>query len=105
MIATDLTDDQQLAATAAAMHVLSDGTRLGILLLLAEGESCVTELYKRIGCPQATASHHLSVLRTAGLVLNRRDGKRIIYRLADPAPARGVVRVAAGEATVVIRTR
>lgn len=60
---------------------LADETRLRILKLLQEGEVCVCELMEVLGMPQSTVSRHMSVLRRAGLVQGRREGKWVHYRL------------------------
>ena len=63
----------------------SDPCRLRILKLLKEGELCVCEIMTALSKPQSSTSHHLSILREAGLVKERRDGKWSYYRLADGA--------------------
>lgn len=63
----------------------SDPCRLRILKLLKEGELCVCEIMTALKKPQSSTSHHLSILREAGLVKERRDGKWSYYRLADGA--------------------
>ena len=60
---------------------LSDETRLRILKLLEEREICVCELIQVLEMPQSTISRHMNVLRRAGLVKGRRDGKWVHYRL------------------------
>jgi len=62
---------------------LSDETRLRILSLLCEGELCVCELMDALQMPQPRISHQLSILKAAGLVLDRREGKWIIYALKE----------------------
>lgn len=64
---------------------VSDPCRLRILKLLKEGELCVCEIMTALKKPQSSTSHHLSILREAGLVKERRDGKWSYYRLADGA--------------------
>ena len=60
--------------------LLSDETRLRILLYLArEGELHVTALCDRLGQSQPAVSHHLALLRVAGLIEARRDGKHNFY--------------------------
>ncbi len=63
----------------------ADPCRLRIVKLLKEGELCVCEIMTALSKPQSTTSHHLSILREAGLVKERRDGKWSYYRLADGA--------------------
>jgi ArsR family transcriptional regulator len=50
---------------------------------LADGERSVSDLSRDIGCQVPNMSQHLSVLRSAGLVVSRRDGSTVFYRLAD----------------------
>ncbi len=60
--------------------LLSDETRLRILVYLArEGELHVTALCDRLGQSQPAVSHHLALLRVAGLIKARRDGKHNFY--------------------------
>ena len=62
--------------------LLSDETRLRILLYLArEGELHVTALCKRLGQSQPAVSHHLALLRNAGIIEPRRDGKHNFYSI------------------------
>lgn len=62
-------------------RLLSDKTRLNILLLLAEGERNVTTLCNELQLPQPTVSHHLGLLRMNNLIGNRRAGKQVFYTL------------------------
>lgn len=63
-------------------RLLSDKTRLNILLLLREGEQNVTTLCERLALPQPTVSHHLGLLRMNNLIDNRRAGKQVYYGLS-----------------------
>jgi ArsR family transcriptional regulator, arsenate/arsenite/antimonite-responsive transcriptional repressor len=63
----------------ALFHALSDETRLAILELLRDGERCVCELTDALDVAQSRLSFHLRVLRDAGLVSDRRDGRWIYY--------------------------
>jgi ArsR family transcriptional regulator len=76
-----------LRGLAKLFEVLADGTRLRVLFLLGGGEKNVTELTAALNVPQPTASHHLALLRTGGLVANRRSGKNVYYRLQGDAVA------------------
>lgn len=64
--------------------VLSHPTRLAILNLLRDGEQCVCHMEATFGLRQAHISQHLMVLRDAGLVIDRRDGWNIFYRVVKP---------------------
>ncbi len=67
---------------------LSDDTRLSLVLLLREkGELCVCELTSILKESQPKVSRHLALLRESGLLLDRRDGKWIYYRLSPHMPA------------------
>ena len=58
---------------------LADDTRQQILQLLMEQDLCVSEITEAFSMSQPTISHHLSILRRAGLVTARRDGKQVFY--------------------------
>jgi len=73
------------ARFADTAKALGHGRRLEILELLAQGERSVEALGERAGLSVANASQHLRLMRRAGLLASRRDGKRILYRLSDPA--------------------
>ncbi|WP_299351359.1 metalloregulator ArsR/SmtB family transcription factor [uncultured Shimia sp.] len=77
-------------ATTASnfLKAISHEGRLMILCHLVSGEKSVTELEELISARQAAVSQQLSRLRLEGLVIPRRDGKTIYYRLADHRPRR-----------------
>ena len=69
-------------------HALSDLTRLRILMLLLPiGERCVCDLTLALDLPQPKISRHLAVLRETGLLLDRRAGLWIHYRLHPDLPS------------------
>lgn len=68
------------------LKAISHEGRLMILCHLASGEKSVTELEELLSARQAAVSQQLSRLRLEGLVIPRRDGKTIYYRLADDRP-------------------
>jgi len=63
---------------------LADETRLRILKLLEVREMCVCEVMVALDLTQPTASHHLGILENAGLVRDKKDGKWVFYRVANP---------------------
>lgn len=76
----------------ARFAALGDAMRLRLALLLRRGELCVCDLQAVLGLPQSSASRQLGVLRQAGMVECRRQGKWMYYRLASAAtPAQGHV--------------
>ena len=74
--------DTRLATLGDAFKAFADPTRLRILGLLAGGEVCVCNIHECLGIPQPTASRHLAYLRRKKLVLTRKDGLWVHYRLA-----------------------
>ncbi|MDE2165558.1 MAG: metalloregulator ArsR/SmtB family transcription factor [Alphaproteobacteria bacterium] len=96
------------AGFAEVAKALGHGHRLEILELLAQGERSVEALAERIGLSVANASQHLRLMRRAGILVSRRDGRRILYRPADPsvlaltAALRRVAERNAAEAQAVI---
>jgi ArsR family transcriptional regulator len=73
------------AEFASVARALGHPHRLEILEHLAQGERGVEALAGRVNLSVANASQHLQQLRRAGLVASRRDGKFVLYRLADQA--------------------
>ena len=69
---------------APLFAALGDRTRLRLLNLIADGEVCVCFFVEVLGEPQPKISRHLGVLRAAGLVAARRDGKWMHYRVTVP---------------------
>jgi ArsR family transcriptional regulator len=63
----------------------ADPVRLRLLHLLADGEVCVCHLHEALKLPQSTVSRHLAYLRRRGLVIGRKEGLWVHYRLAKPA--------------------
>ncbi|MCX8226265.1 MAG: metalloregulator ArsR/SmtB family transcription factor [Sulfitobacter sp.] len=87
MCASDLDKMASNAVQASNfLKAISHEGRLMILCHLASGEKSVTELEELLSARQAAVSQQLSRLRLEGLVIPRRDGKTIYYRLADDRP-------------------
>ena len=68
---------------------LADPNRLRIMLLLRQRELCVCEIMFVLGMEQSRVSHHMRVLREAGIAEDVREGRWIIYRI--PEDSRGLV--------------
>ncbi|WP_221410326.1 ArsR/SmtB family transcription factor [Paraburkholderia dinghuensis] len=86
MPAAALDPQRMREATARAvdhLKVLGNSERLLLLCQLSQGELSVSELEERLEIRQPTLSQQLGVLRIDGMVKTRRDGKRIIYSIAD----------------------
>jgi ArsR family transcriptional regulator len=78
--ATDTVD-----ASTELFKAFADPVRLRLLNLLAGGEVCVCHLHEALELPQSTVSRHLAYLRQRGLVVGRKEGLWVHYRLAKPA--------------------
>jgi len=74
--------DALFEAFASVAQALGNGRRAEIVDVLAQGERSVDEVAGEIGQSLANTSHHLRVLARSGLVRSRRDGARVVYRLA-----------------------
>src|SRR6266851_1785343 len=70
-------------AFASVASALGSGRRAEIVDVLAQGERSVEELANEVGQSVAATSHHLRLLAKAGLARSRRDGHRVVYRLAS----------------------
>lgn len=82
MVSTTAPD---LARRARVFHALSDETRLGLVVLLREGERCVCDLTAALASGQSRLSFHLKTLKDAGLVTDRREGRWSYYSLVPGA--------------------
>lgn len=68
---------------ATLFKAFANPTRIHLLELLGRGELGASELQRRLGISKANLSQHLSILRAAGVVNSRREGKRLICELAS----------------------
>jgi len=82
---TSKLNEKDIEVQAEIFKAMSDPCRLKILLLLREGELCGCEIMISLDRPQSTTSHHLSILKDAGLIRERKDGRWSRYRLSEGA--------------------
>ena len=83
-LAASLVDVEEAIALAQMFRLLGDPTRVRILFALLEaGELCVCDIAAVVDTSDTKVSQAMSLLRTAGVVRNRRDGRNIFYRLDD----------------------
>jgi DNA-binding transcriptional ArsR family regulator len=73
--------EEEFQQLGSVLSVLADPTRLRILFWLSQNNRCVNSLVEQLGMPQPGVSHHLSILRMAGLVSWRHEGKNRAYSL------------------------
>lgn len=85
-----MTEADQLKAQARAevLKAMAHPTRIYIVdVLEREGRQCVCELTARVGVDTSTISRHLSILKNAGIVTDRKEGTTVYYSLACPCIA------------------
>jgi len=78
------TEDARLRLKAEVFKAMGHPLRLGVLEFLRDGEKCVCEIVEHTGTGMSNVSKHLSVLKKAGIVNDRRDGLKIMYSLTMP---------------------
>ena len=74
-----------LSRSRNIFHALSDETRLAVVQMLGDGERCVCDLQTALDVAQSRLSFHLKVLKEAGLVTDRKDGRWSYYTLVPDA--------------------
>jgi len=82
-ISAHMPDEDRLYDLAELFKVFGDSTRIRILFALFEAEICVCDLAETLSMTQSAVSHQLKILKQARLVKSRREGKSVIYFLAD----------------------
>jgi DNA-binding transcriptional ArsR family regulator len=80
----DGTPRSEFTREVRVLRALANESRLRIVRRLDEGECCVCELVRLIGCDQSTVSKHLAVLRESHIVEGERRGQHVYYRLRTP---------------------
>jgi ArsR family transcriptional regulator len=82
-----------MTSTPQFFRALADRTRLRIVNLLSRGSLCVCDIQRILEQPQSSVSRHLALLKSAGLIHDRRDGMRTFYGLTvwDSPLARAVL--------------
>ncbi|KRT69175.1 MAG: hypothetical protein A3G97_12570 [Candidatus Rokubacteria bacterium RIFCSPLOWO2_12_FULL_69_21] len=78
------TDDRLYELHASICQILANPTRLKILNALRDRETAVAELARRVGTSMPNLSQHLAILKARHVVLTRREGVTIYYRIANP---------------------
>lgn len=81
-------DEDLLMDLSELFKVFGDSTRIKILYVLLESDMCVCDLAQILNMTQSAISHQLRILKQSKLVKNRREGKTVIYSLADGMCAR-----------------
>ncbi len=76
-------NEDELMDLAELFKMFADSTRIKILVDLSQGEKNVSEICEDLEMNQSAVSHQLKILKNAKLLTSRRDGKSMIYALAD----------------------
>ena len=75
-------DAEKLEEVASKLRAVAHPMRVAIIQILDENKQLnVTQIYKKLGIEQATASHHLNILKTKGVLRSKRDGKQTFYSI------------------------
>ena len=82
-VITRMPDEDLLMDLSELFKVFGDSTRIKILYVLLESDMCVCDLAQILNMTQSAISHQLRILKQSKLVKNRREGKTVIYSLAD----------------------
>ncbi len=82
-VSEHMPDEGELYDLAELFKIFGDSTRIRILYVLFESEVCVCDLAEMLHMNQSAISHQLKILKQAKLVTGRREGKSVIYSLAD----------------------
>jgi ArsR family transcriptional regulator len=80
-MSTAIATEKNTARTAQVFNALSDPARIEIIQILLDGEHCVCDLQAHLESAQSRLSYHLKVLKDAGLVTDRREGRWSYYTL------------------------
>lgn len=83
MIIEEMPTLETVKAVADAMKYLGDPSRLRIFWLLCHCEECVINIAAAVNMSSPAVSHHLKLLKNAGLIISNRHGKEMYYRAAD----------------------
>lgn len=83
LVSGRMPDEDELYDLAELFKVFGDSTRIRILYVLFTSEVCVCDLAEMLHMNQSAISHQLRILKQAKLVAGRREGKSVIYSLAD----------------------
>ena len=89
----NMPDEAAAQRIGGLFALLNDGTRLRILYLLCHCEECVTDIASAVNMSPPAVSHHLRVLKSAGIIDCRREGKEALYTLSKSEEAQLIHRM------------
>lgn len=79
-----IAEKERLQLKAEVFKAMGHPLRLGVIEFLKPGEKCVCEIVEHVGTEISNVSKHLSILKKSGIVKDRREGLKIMYRLTMP---------------------
>ena len=82
-VVSSMPSDGAIAEMGARFKVISEPSRLKILLALAAGELCVEHITEAVGGNQSAVSHQLRTLKDNRILKCRREGKKVLYSISD----------------------
>ena len=74
---------EHIEQAARALKAMAHPLRLKILCVVGAGEASVQDIVEAVGTSQSNVSQHLGILRDKGVLLARKDGNRVYYRVGD----------------------
>lgn len=83
LIASHIPEAEVIMSVSEAMKQLGDPSRLRIFWLLCHTEECVANIAAAVNMSSPAVSHHLRLLKAAGLIISHREGKEMFYRASD----------------------
>lgn len=72
---------KEIEDAADLLGVIAEENRLKIICVLKRGEKCVCEIWQYLGIAENLASHHLKILKKAGIIVSRKKGLNVIYSI------------------------
>lgn len=81
--AKETLDGNAIERTCNLFKMLSEPSRMKIVLALMQGELCVYHIVEAVGGTQSAVSHQLRILKDGGVIKARRDGQTVVYSIAD----------------------
>lgn len=82
-VKAEMPSDSRISEMGARFKVISEPSRLKILLALAGGELCVEHITDAVGGNQSAVSHQLKTLKDNKIIKSRRSGKNVLYSVSD----------------------